>query len=388
MRKLIGILVLFFTAMFLIACGGDSGPDPEGGTDPLWTWVSGTNTRYQPGEYGTMGLSSASNLPGTRRGSVSWKDSSGNLWLFGGEGYDATGTDGYLNDLWKFDGTNWTWVSGANTANQAGVYGTMSVAHSANIPGARDSSVSWIDSSGNFWLFGGYGYDSAGVAGWLNDLWKFDGTNWTWVSGANTVNQAGFYGTLGVADSANMPGARDSSVSWIDSSGNLWFFGGSGYDSTGTRDFLNDLWKFDGTNWTWVSGANTVNQTGVYGTMGVASASNVPEARYGSVSWIDSSGNFWLFGGQGYDSGSALTLLNDLWKFDGTNWTWMSGANIANQPGVYGTKGIADSANVPGSRRSSVSWIEDSGDLCLFGGYGYDSAWLLGYLNDLWCVEP
>ena len=388
MRKLIGMLPLFFTAMFLIACDGDSGPVPEGGTDPLWTWVSGTNTRYQAGEYGTMGLSSASNLPGTRRGSVSWKDSSGILWLFGGEGYDATSTDGYLNDLWKFDGTNWTWVSGANTVNQAGVYGTMSVADPANMPGARDSSVSWIDSSGNFWLFGGYGYDSAGVAGWLNDLWKYDGTNWTWVSGANTVNQPGVYGTLNVADPANVPGSRRNSVSWIDSSGNFWLFGGDGYDAIGALGWLNGLWKFDGTNWIWVSGANTVNQAGVYGTKGIASASNVPEARYGSVSWKDSSGNFWLFGGQGYDSGLVLTLLNDLWKFDGTNWTWMSGANTANQPGVYGTKDVADSANVPGSRRSSVSWIEDNGYLCLFGGYGYDSAWLLGYLNDLWCVEP
>ena len=43
--------------------------------------------------------------------------------------------------------------------------------------------------------------DSAGNAGYLNDLWKYDRTNneWTWVSGSNTVNQAGIYGTKGTA---------------------------------------------------------------------------------------------------------------------------------------------------------------------------------------------
>ncbi len=35
---------------------------------------------------------------------------------------------------------------------------------------------SWIDSSGNLWLFGGYGYDSTGTVGKLNDLWQYSPT--------------------------------------------------------------------------------------------------------------------------------------------------------------------------------------------------------------------
>ena len=31
-----------------------------------------------------------------------WVDSSGNLWLFGGLGFDSNGSPGYLNDLWEF----------------------------------------------------------------------------------------------------------------------------------------------------------------------------------------------------------------------------------------------------------------------------------------------
>jgi hypothetical protein len=34
-------------------------------------------------------------------------------------------------------------------------------------------------------------------------------------------------------------------VSWVDAAGNLWFFGGDGYDSTGAQGYLNDLWEFE-----------------------------------------------------------------------------------------------------------------------------------------------
>ena len=51
-------------------------------------------------------------------------------------------------------------MSGANTTGQIGVYGTKGVPAAANVPGARTGSISWKDSSGNLWLFGGYGYGS------------------------------------------------------------------------------------------------------------------------------------------------------------------------------------------------------------------------------------
>ena len=52
------------------------------------------------------------------------------------------------------------------------------------------------------------------------------------------------YGTQGSPDPGNVPGARQSSVSWIDGSGNLWLFGGFGYDAAGNFSRLNDLWRF------------------------------------------------------------------------------------------------------------------------------------------------
>ena len=343
-----------------------------------WTWVSGAKTALSKGVYGTKGVPSASNVPGARSGSVSWTDLSGNLWLFGGAGLAESDNWGnnLLNDLWKWNGTAWTWVSGAKTAYSKGVYGTKGVASASNVPGARMGSVSWMDASGNFWLFGGYGYGD--IQGDLNDLWKWNGTAWTWISGEKFANAGGVYGTKGVASATNAPGARSRSVSWMDASGNLWLFGGSQTYNGGFEN-LNDLWKWNGTAWTWISGEKFANAGGVYGTKGVPSASNVPGARSDAVSWTDRSGNLWLFGGNGYIQGP---YLNDLWKWNGTAWTWVSGAKTANSYGVHGTKGVASATNAPGARRSSVSWMDASGNLWLFGGYGYAES--AGRLNDLW----
>ena len=353
-----------------------------------WTWMSGADTPNQAGVYGTLGTPDPGNVPGARQDSISWIDAAGNLWLFGGLGHGSAGNAGHLNDLWRYgvDG-QWTWMSGANTSDQAGVYGVQGTPDPANVPGARYASTSWIDDSGNLWLFSGFGLDSAGNVGYLNDLWRYgvDG-QWTWMSGANTWGQQGVYGAQGTPAPSNMPGARYYSISWIDGAGKLWLFGGIGRDSVGNVGYLNDLWRYDDNGeWTWMSGANTWFQAGVYGAQGTPDPANVPGARYRSISWIDGAGNLWLFGGDGVDGIGRDGWLNDLWRYDRTGeWTWMSGANTPDQPGVYGTLGIPDPTNVPGARAGGNSWIDGAGNLWLFGGAGWDSIADWGALNDLW----
>jgi N-acetylneuraminic acid mutarotase len=360
-----------------------------------WTWVSGANTVGATGVYGTQGTAAAGNVPGARALAVSWRDNAGTFWLFGGTPNPGHVVDSF-NDLWRYSpGTGqWTWVNGSNTVNASGVYGTQGTAAADNVPGARSGSVSWVDSTGDLWLLGGVGVDSAANRGVLNDLWRYSpGTGeWTWVSGSLTASSKGMYGTQGMAAAGNVPGARWLSASWIDSAGDLWLFGGEGYDSTGTFDYLSDLWRYSpGTGqWTWVSGSNTVNASGVYGTQGMAAAANVPGARRLFVSWIDSAGDLWLFGGQGYDSVGTYYILNDLWRYSpGTGqWTWVSGSSTVDSKGMYGTQGMAVAGNVPGARAGSVSWIDSAGDLWLLGGGGNDSAGTLDDLNDLWRYSP
>jgi hypothetical protein len=378
-------------------------------------------------------------IPGARWGAMTWKDNTGKFWLFGGNGNTDT-ANGLLNDLWTYDpsafnGSNYTtavgqWVfipGGSNQVNQPGVY------TGSPYPGARVSAVIWTDaSSGNVWMFGGYGYDGSGKVGFLNDLWKFNGTTWTYVTGSETANPTGVYGTAGTPSNSNFPGGRQEAVGWLDGFGHLWLFGGEGFDSTGTvTGILNDLWMYDitGNQWTYVMGSNLANQTGSYelqpmigpvstngaaglcglvpgdtnlGCSPVDTTGAMPGSRWGASAWTDSGGNFWLFGGWGLDSTGTNGNggLNDTWVYTpnatagqpGT-WVWAKGSPTGNANGNYGPETrpyFTYYIWTPGGRNNATSWIDNQGQLWLFGGEGFDatSSTGNGYLNDMWRYLP
>jgi len=287
-----------------------------------WTLVAGGINAN--GVYGTKGTPSTLNLPGSRWGATGRLDpATGLVWIFGGQGYDAaSATPGLLNDLWTYNTTNgqWTWVSGSNAVNQAGNYGTLGTAAATNVPGGRETSAAWIDKSSNFWLFGGFDLDSKGNPAALNDLWEFKAGQWTWVSGANVANQVATYGVQGVGAATNVPGARWSSAAWSDHNGNLWLFGGQGYDSSGNGS-LGDLWEYTGGQWIWVKGPASVNQAGTYGLAPAITifpyVGNFPGSRFAPGYWIDNKNQFWMFGGEGDDSAgtNGNGLLSDLWRY-------------------------------------------------------------------------
>jgi hypothetical protein len=98
-----------------------------------WTWMTGDNGgttsgtvvfQSAGGVYGTLGVPSPNNTPGSRQGAVSWADRDGNFWLFGGFGNIGTAA-GYLNDLWEYSPTTneWVWVSGSNAFSCSGGIG-------------------------------------------------------------------------------------------------------------------------------------------------------------------------------------------------------------------------------------------------------------------------
>jgi hypothetical protein len=381
----------------------------------------------QGGVYSTPGI------PGGRYGAATWTDAAGNLWMFGG---NTNG--GPLNDLWEFNASTyggaynnltgapftstpgqWSWVGGSSSTGQSGIYtgavGTL-------VPGARVNAVSWKDNAGNFWLFGGYGFDGSSNEGFLSDLWEFTGGNWVFVSGNKTTGVNGNYGAPGTPLGTNLPGGRQEAVGWADASGNLWLFGGEGLDSTGTPNgILNDLWvyKISTNQWTWVAGSKTANQTGEYGlqpfvgppsttgaagTVGLATGATgtFPGSRWGASGWVDAGGNFWLFGGWGLDSGATNGngALNDFWVYTpnanpdlaGT-WTWIKGSNTGSQNGSYGALTRPYETFyiwTPGGRSNGTAFIDSLGELWLFGGQGYDSTSTTGNgsLNDMWRYLP
>jgi hypothetical protein len=345
-----------------------------------WTWMAGSDKPYAQGVYGTRGVPSAGNTPGARHGGATWTDGDGNLWLFGGEELSMDPFNNVIgiadyNDLWKFADGKWTWVAGPKAAFSPAVYGKMREPSPENLPGARYGAGSWIDAKGDLWIFGGWGRDSVASNGPLNDLWKYEDGEWSWMGGSKFAGQPGSYGTRGKASSENLPGARASFATWTDASGNFWLFGGS---SIGGE--LNDLWKYADGEWTWVGGSNQFNQPGVYGAKGTAGEGNIPGGRDGAVAWTDSSGDFWLFGGFAGGAGN----LNDLWKFSNGEWTWVAGSDKAQQAGVYGTKGTPAAGNTPGARYGAVGWTDKDGNLWLFGGEQKAFTWFY----DLWELKP
>lgn len=339
--------------------------------DPVinqWTWMKGPGVINDPGNYGAIGVPSPLNNPPYRACPQSWTDNQGNLWLFGGY-------SGY-SDLWKYDvvTNEWTWIKGPTTTGNSGTYGIQGVPSPFNNPSGRwETAATWTDAAGDLWLFGGT------MVGMLNDLWRYhNATNeWTWMHGSQLTGVAPVFGTKGIEGPLNTPGGRMTYGKWKDVTGNFWLFGGR---STGA---YNDLWRYNPStnNWAWISGSNTPGASGIYGTKCISDSLNVPGARWENrTCWTDRDGNFWLFGGG--DNTSVSVVRNDLWKYCVTKneWTWVSGDNVTNAAGNWGSIGVSSPSNKPDGRFGSLGAMDNNGNLYMFGGYNSST----GPCNDLW----
>jgi hypothetical protein len=362
--------------------------------------------------------------PGGRDFAATWTDKRGRKWLFGGIGFpypDPLGKQGagFLNDLWVFDESVPGWVPAnlpiyLNATVIPSVFEVRTdplIGGFASGPGPRWGSSSWTDAAtGDLYLFGGQG------TGLLNDLWKctpgaatIDGSGagtsscpWSFVGGSTIGDTSGAYGTQGVA--GGVPGGRWAAATTTDASGHVWLFGGQGVDSAGTIGLLNDLWEFTGGQWTWIgpSTSNIANRNGNYPSApGAGSGTTAPGGRQAAVLWADVSGNIWLFGGFGLDSigtgnggpPPSGAILNDLWEFNisSKQWIWVSGSNLANQTGTYGTQATSNlstgsATSVPGSRWGAAGWSDANSNLWFFGGWGYGTTVTdpTGFLDDIW----
>lgn len=348
-----------------------------------WTWVSGDlYASYTFGTYGTKGVPSINNIPGSRTSIAgNWLDNNGNLWLYGGGEINTSYAT--FGDLWRYNTTTeeWTWVSGSSDIAPAPVFGTKGIPDTNNFPGGRQNSVSWKGNDGTFWLFGGL--TPSGQR--MNDLWNYNPvTNeWVWVSGSNQPDQTGVYGTKMTPNPNNIPGSRQGATGWVDASGNLWLFGGIGYATDGIGS-LNDLWRYNTTTgeWVWISGSNLRNSSANFGIQGIPNPSNTPGGSSGVSSWITADGKLWLFNGSPYSRTGAA-----LWSFDPvTNiWTWVRGSSSV-AFSTYGTRKVENIDNIIGTRGRTSTVSDSSGNVWLFGGFGYNAA-SDGILGDLWRIS-
>src|ERR1017187_5162494 len=344
-----------------------------------WAWIKGPGTINQNGVYGTQGVPSLTNNPGCRGyGIPTWVDTAGYLWLYGGNG-NGVSAYGILGDLWKYNiSTNeWTWIGGPNTVNDTGSYGTILVPSATNKPPAKqETNAAWTDNHNCLWLFGG-----KSPIGDLSDVWKYNisANQWTWMKGPKIGDQPAVYGTKGTPDTGNTPSGRWIHSKWKDDNGNFWIFGGQ---DNAVHTF-GDLWRFNPTTnvWTWMSGTSTPNDTTTIGTPCIPAVNNKPGNRMENRSCWTRCGNFMMFGGA-----NPSHFLNDLWNYNvATNeWTLINGSVITNNHGSYGTVMVSSATNLPPSRMGSVAWSDNSGNLWMFGGEGFNFV----QYNDMWRFVP
>jgi len=250
----------------------------------------------------------------------------------------------------------WVWKSGSDSLSYPGHYGIQGVTDSLNAPPGLYEACEWTDSQGNFWLYGGWTTNRA-----TDDLWKFDPvTNkWTWMKGHNDSNQTPIYGNKGVPSAANTPGGRIACYSWSTKNGDLWLFGGFGGN--------NDLWKYNISigNWTWMKGDTSSGGNASYGIKGIENPLNQPRYSFEmGISWTGDNDDLWML-----DNSGCLWRYNILTN----NWTWMKGTPpdttyLYTQP-VFGSKGVFDSANSPGSTFFDYTrWKDSNGNLWYLHG--------------------
>lgn len=190
----------------------------------------------------------------------------GGMLVFGGITVSSPAT--FSNEMWRFDGANWTNLSPAIS------------------PPGRDWYASSHDQGrGRYVLFGGRVLSGTATID-ANDTWEFDGANWT---------QA--------APAASPSARRWSAMAYDLNLGKSVLFGGSALGTT----FLGDTWTWDGSQWTQLAPA----------------ASPSPRAR-GWLEWDLLHGRAIYFGGK---NTTANTALAETWSWDGTTWTQIATAN-------------------------------------------------------------
>ncbi|MBK8097058.1 MAG: hypothetical protein IPK26_08125 [Planctomycetes bacterium] len=145
----------------------------------------------------------------------------------------------------------------------------------------RQGHVAWYDPQrAQTRMFGGFPpFGASGQGPWRTDVWAFDGNSVTRVHG--DLRPSARYGQWLSGDPV---------------AGEAVFF--SGFQNVGSPD---DTWIFDGNGW----------RSPILATM--------PSARsYPAAAFDLTQRRHWLFGGYG---GSALLVLDDLWRFENGAWT-------------------------------------------------------------------
>ncbi|MCB0737945.1 MAG: T9SS type A sorting domain-containing protein [Bacteroidetes bacterium] len=338
----------------------------------LWMWNGLKWTlKWMPNKYQETGIypkgrgiADSTKVPSGRIGCACYIDSNSNFYLFGGRSKELK------NDFWKFDGMQWFWLEGDSTSASRSIKN--------NIPGDRYFPVYW-QKDNNFFFFGGYTYNRI-----LADLWMYNGKKWVYTGSDTVENNKPRYGLQEVPDQKNSPGSRMASAQTMLNNSLLIYGGATTFHLTSLFDKRSHFWTMNNSNqWIWKGGDRDTYSARCFYKQSHCDVG--PGSRSANSIWATPTQKMFLYGGSLYGGHpiASSSLTSDLWVYENGNWHFVGQSNSH-----HGEVGKSDSSNWPGYRSSAINWIDDDGNLWLFGGYGYDADSNLGYLNDLWKFTP
>lgn len=261
-------------------------------------------------------------------------------------------------------------------------------------PNPRADAVLWCMQT-KMMIYGGISENSA----LLDDMWEYSLVDLTWRQEklSAELHREGI-----IPPSISYPGGRSGAAAWVGHNEQLYLFAGNSQnenkiDSHHNSGFSTDLWNFNCKKNTWekLMGESKC-LPGYYGQKGKANKKSIPGCRRGAISWTDSEGHLWMFGGEGASSESKSisselpdVILNDLWYFDldYKMWSWMGGTNMGSDPGSYGSANNEfEKGKYPSCRTDAISF-HTWNELYVVGGIGHDSNKAFSLLDDVWGID-
>jgi hypothetical protein len=416
-------------------------------TTQVWTWVGGASsnagdsccTTMVQGNY----FSASAQFPGPRV-YCQMAVNSGTVYIYGGFGrgqFESGGSPGVAGDLWAYYMAKSTATDFSNSQvrlmpssifESSGTdynltYTALGGFTGTKAPFRLGGALHYVTYNGqpHLFLHGGHIVTSSGQFDYMYaDTWlyRLSDYKWAWVAGMSTNTTTTCpSSTLPSPQSTGSPYPRSNFASCVSADGtSIYMFGGITRMCSGSTISCNhcnffcsqfltimslvlaDLWKFDLSTltWTFLSGS-TSGGTWSYGALNVETSSNFPPPRKGACCWVDTSGNFFLFGGLSStnDAGkfvfkrmlpfverlladsSVSISLNDLWVYrtSSSSWTWIQGSS---------TGGSSSPTTYPMSRMpTAVRWLGPN-TVLLFGGHrtginavspDYEDTWQFKY---------
>lgn len=202
----------------------------------IWTWMSGSNVDYDPGNYGAIGVPSVDNYPSGRYTNFFWVDDAGNLWVGLGLRFDGPDIISPM-DIWKFNPVSleWTWKTGFAESENSCPIGEICELIESNQAGERfENRSTWKISDQLILTYAGVSCSEN-----TNDLWAFLPIQNSWVKIAE-YPVSGHYGAKEIPSPLDSPNWRSGAASFKDKNNNCWVFGGRSFSGDG-----NDLWKYE-----------------------------------------------------------------------------------------------------------------------------------------------